>query len=54
VFVAEKDSAVKRPVKLGAYDGDRVMVLEGLSQGEQLVVLGHRDLVDGQPVNIVE
>jgi membrane fusion protein (multidrug efflux system) len=53
-FVAEGDYAKVRPVVLGPTEGDRIVVLEGLTTGERLVVSGHRNLVDGQPVRVVE
>jgi RND family efflux transporter MFP subunit len=52
VYVAVDGTARYRPVTLGAADGDRVTVLEGLKPGEQLVVLGQRYLSDGLPVRI--
>ncbi len=53
VFVAKDGVAEKRRIKLGAIEGDRVLVTEGLAAGEQLIVVGQRDLVDGQPIRIV-
>ncbi|MFQ5790035.1 MAG: efflux RND transporter periplasmic adaptor subunit [Acidobacteriota bacterium] len=53
-FVLEKDRAWLRPVKLGPGEGNRVVVLEGLSAGEWLIVTGQRNLVDGHPVRVVD
>ncbi len=53
VFVAKNGAAKKRTVRLGAVEGDRVVILEGLESGEEVIVLGHRDLTDGQPIQIV-
>ncbi len=53
-FVAEDSRANIRPVVLGPSEGDRIVVLEGLAIGERLVVAGHRNLVDGQPVREVK
>ncbi len=52
VFIEAKGLAHRREVRLGPITGDRV-VIEGISAGENLIVLGHRDLVEGQPVIIV-
>jgi len=52
--VVEGDSARIRPVKLGATEGNRVVILSGLSPGDLLVVSGQRGLTDGQPVEVVE
>ncbi len=54
VFVVEQGRAQQRQVSLGNREGDKVEVLKGLSAGDQLVVSGFRNLVDGQPVDIQE
>lgn len=53
VFVLEDGLARKREVKLGASEGDRVMLAEGVKEGDELIVVGHRDLIDGQAVHVV-
>jgi membrane fusion protein (multidrug efflux system) len=53
-FVANGEHAKERPVVLGPSEGNRIVVLEGLAVGQELVVSGHRNLVDGQPVRVVE
>ncbi len=53
VFVRDGDVARKRAVSLGAVDGDRVVLVDGVEQGDELIVVGMRDLVDGQPVRLV-
>jgi membrane fusion protein (multidrug efflux system) len=52
--VVEGESARIRPVTLGATEGNRVVILSGLSPGDTLVVSGQRGLTDGQRVEIVE
>lgn len=54
VFVEQEGRARRRPVKLGPTVEDQVVVLEGVRAGEHLVVLGQRDLRDGQPVQVVQ
>jgi RND family efflux transporter MFP subunit len=54
VFVVEGDRARRRPLSLGMDQGLMVMVADGLDQGEQLVVRGHRELRDGSLVQITE
>jgi membrane fusion protein (multidrug efflux system) len=51
--VMEGGEARVRPVVVGPQEGNRVVVLEGLSFGEKLVVTGQRELVDGQPLKPV-
>ncbi len=52
VYVIDGKKAVKRKIELGAVDGDRVVIKQGVAEGEALVVLGQRDLTDGQEVRI--
>ncbi|MCP4604991.1 MAG: efflux RND transporter periplasmic adaptor subunit [Proteobacteria bacterium] len=54
VFVAASGVAKKRKVQLGAIDGDRVVLASGVASGDELIVLGQRDLIDGQPIRIVK
>jgi multidrug efflux pump subunit AcrA (membrane-fusion protein) len=42
--------AQRRPLRLGRESGLRVEVLEGLREGEQVVVRGNESLQDGQPI----
>ncbi|MCB2053217.1 MAG: efflux RND transporter periplasmic adaptor subunit [Geminicoccaceae bacterium] len=51
VFVVdEKDTVMPRPVVLGAAIGDRFAVLEGLTEGDLVVVRGNERLQPGQQV----
>jgi multidrug efflux pump subunit AcrA (membrane-fusion protein) len=55
VFVAEgqgpsKLIARQKPVKLGEIQGNKYRVLEGLKQGEKIVVSGLLNLTDGAPI----
>lgn len=54
VFVIREGRAYRAPITLGPYQGAMVVVTAGLHAGEQLVVRGHRDLVDGALVHITE
>ncbi len=47
VFVREGELARWRVVKLGPVIRDRVVILEGLRAGDELVITGHRELVEG-------
>jgi membrane fusion protein (multidrug efflux system) len=53
-FVLDGERARVRPVVLGPNEGDVVVVLEGLAAGDGLIVTGQRNLVDGQPVRVVD
>ncbi|QEQ01424.1 efflux RND transporter periplasmic adaptor subunit [Thermosynechococcus sp. QKsg1] len=55
VFVAEKDAegkmiAKQKPIQVGAIQGNRYQVFEGLKPGEQIVVSGIQRLRDGVPI----
>jgi RND family efflux transporter MFP subunit len=55
VFVAEEQGPSKliarqKPVKLGEIQGNKYRVLEGLKQGEKIVVSGLLNLTDGAPI----
>lgn len=53
-FVVDGNVARARLVRLGARNGTRYEVLEGLAEGERVVVRGQHQLKDGQKVEIVE
>jgi membrane fusion protein (multidrug efflux system) len=53
-FVVDQGVAKERMVRLGARKGSMLEVLEGLGQGEKLVVRGQHGLKDGQKVQLVE
>ena len=52
VYVVESGLAKLRPVRLGPAFGNRFEVLDGLSEGEQVVVRGNERLRPNQPVKI--
>ncbi len=54
VFIAVKGVARRREVTLGAAQGDRVVLLDGVKAGEALIVVGQRDLEDGKPIRVIE
>jgi membrane fusion protein (multidrug efflux system) len=51
VFVVDDDNVARwRPLVLGTVVRDQVIVAEGLRAGDNVVVLGHRSLADGDPL----
>lgn len=50
VFLANGDLAKWQPIELGAVIRDRVVVESGLEPGAKVVITGHRNLVDGDPL----
>jgi membrane fusion protein (multidrug efflux system) len=54
LFVVEDGKAVRRVVETGFVDGDFTEVLEGVKDGELVVVKGQRQLRDGAGVKVLE
>jgi len=52
-FIENNGIAKVRQVKLGLQERWRVEIEEGLKIGEKLIVMGHRDVSDGQTVNVI-
>ena len=53
VFVARDGVAERRSVKLGDMFGDRIEILEGLQDGDEIVIAGLMNIADGTPIKIV-
>jgi membrane fusion protein (multidrug efflux system) len=54
VFVADEDKAERRLVTVGFQDDHHAEILDGLAEGEMVVIQGQRSLKDGQPLKILE
>ena len=53
-FVVERDQAVRRRLILGERSGLLIEVLEGLKEGENLVIKGQNRLKSGSKVKIIQ
>lgn len=53
VFIADNGVARQRVVKTGIFQGGQMEILDGLSENDQLIVVGQRNLVDGEKIVIV-
>jgi len=53
VYVKSADIAERREVRLGLRSEDSVEVLEGLAEGDSLIVIGQDGLADGTPVSVI-
>jgi RND family efflux transporter MFP subunit len=53
VYVKSGENAERREVRLGLRSEDSVEVLEGLGEGELLIVVGQDGLADGTPVTVI-
>jgi membrane fusion protein, multidrug efflux system len=52
VYIAENGRAVQRSVSLGARADGKVEIVSGLKAGEQVIITGQDQLVDGQALSI--
>src|SRR5690606_28166285 len=50
VFVARDGVAVWRPLEIESVVRDQVIVAAGLAEGDEVVVIGHRELQEGDPL----
>ncbi len=54
VFINQGNLASKREVKIGASYNNRIWISNGIKHGDELIVVGHRDLVDGERIAVHE
>ncbi len=52
VFLIEDGKALKRQVRTGIEEGDRVQIVAGLLPGDQVIIAGNEKLKDGVPVRL--
>jgi RND family efflux transporter MFP subunit len=52
VFVVEGDKAKEKEVRLGGKYGEMMEIVEGLKEGEEVVVVGQQNLSEGVKVNV--
>ncbi len=52
LFVETDGQVAFRPVETGFQDGWRILVTQGLEPGDNVVVVGHRLIEDGEKVNV--
>ncbi len=53
VFVAKGDRAIRRLVKIDRILGTEAILADGLEPGEELIIDGHRELLDGEAIERV-
>ena len=54
VFVESNGKAEKRPVETGLISGWEIHVTAGLYPGDKVVVVGHRAIEDGRPLEVIQ
>jgi RND family efflux transporter MFP subunit len=52
VYVAKNGRALERVVKPGGTNGRQIQILEGLAEGDELIVAGYQNLANDQPISI--
>lgn len=54
VFVAEKDKAKMKSVKVQSRKNNRAAIASGLTAGDELIVTGYQGLIDGENIKVVK
>jgi multidrug efflux pump subunit AcrA (membrane-fusion protein) len=54
VFVIQDDKALRREVKIGLQNTSFLEILDGLSEGDTVIVEGNYGLEDGAPIEVQE
>lgn len=52
VYVAQNGHAVRREVQLGDMSGDKIEILSGLQEGEEIIVAGLMNIGDGSAITV--
>jgi len=52
VYVEKDGKAEERRLKLGARQGNKIEVLEGLTTGDRIIIAGYQKCINGTPVVI--
>lgn len=54
VYIEQEGLAMKKAVSLGIMENWMVQVVDGLGAGDKLIVEGHRDVEEGQQINVIK
>jgi membrane fusion protein, multidrug efflux system len=54
VYVVKDGKAARRAIRLGYEEAERVEVVSGLVEGDQVIVVGQDGLSDGTPIQVLE
>lgn len=54
VFVVENDRAVRKDVTAGPYNNDTIAILDGLSEGDEVIITWGAGLKDGAIVQVID
>jgi len=53
VFLLKNGVAVKTAVTIGASEGDKIEIISGLNDGDELIIEGNRGLEGGEQLNVI-
>ncbi len=53
VYIEENGAATRRNVETGILEGWQMQITKGLMPGDNVMVVGHRSVAEGQPVNVI-
>jgi RND family efflux transporter MFP subunit len=53
VYVVEDNIVHAKKIKTGIQEGWRIEIVEGLAAGDQVIVIGHRNVSAGQKINVI-
>ncbi|HJX34729.1 MAG TPA: efflux RND transporter periplasmic adaptor subunit [Desulfatiglandales bacterium] len=54
VYLEKNNKAEKRPVELGILEGWMIQVKSGLNVGDNVIIVGHRQVDEGQAVQVIK
>jgi membrane fusion protein (multidrug efflux system) len=54
VYLEKDNKAEKRPVELGILEGWMIQVKSGLNVGDKVIIVGHRQVDEGQAVQVIK
>jgi membrane fusion protein (multidrug efflux system) len=54
VYLEKNNKAEKRPVELGILEGWMIQVKSGLEVGDNVIIVGHRQVDEGQTVQVIK
>ncbi len=54
VFINKNNIAVKQPIKMGRIFDDNTEIIEGISEGDEIIVVGQNKLENHTPINIIK
>jgi membrane fusion protein (multidrug efflux system) len=54
VYLEKDNKAEKRPVELGILEGWMIQVRSGLNVGDNVIIVGHRQVDEGQAVQVIK